>query len=299
MKLTCNTIKDILPLAAEDLASDDTVKLIDDHITTCLGCKEEYIKLKSPKIIHNSINRTETIPLESIKRKLKIRNIYVGLLSALIIGLLLVFIINIATKPIPLSYTEAIDSSRIENGKLFIRFNPIVSNYSIDSFGSKHDIMAWKTNVSRFFNHAQAKNTVINIDSEKSTIVSFISQIGELDKIMYGTIDGQGQLSLPRLAMNYYLSAMIVLFVGALFLSFLFKNVVPIKKVLNIIIIFTLSYILGHISIFGGSGTTHHIIRDLYFVIVSCILYFIIIILLLYKDFFLNIGSKNNKKIIQ
>ena len=82
-------------------------------------------------------------------------------------------------------------------------------------------------------------------------------------------------------------------------LSFLFKNIVPIMKVLKIIIIFTLSYILGHISIFGGSGTTHHIIRDLYFVIVSFILYFIIIILLLYKDFFLNIRGKNNKKNIE
>lgn len=299
MKLTCNIIKDILPLAAEDLASDDTVRLINDHIETCPRCKEEYMKLKSPKISHNSINRTETIPLKSIKRKLKIRNIYVGLLSALIIGLLLILIINIATKPIPLSYTEAIDSRRIENGKLFIKFNPIVSNYSIDSYGSRHTIMAWKTNVSKFFNRGEAKNTVINIDNEKSTIVSFISQIGELDKIMYGKIDGQGQLTLPRLAMNYYLLAMTTLFVVAIFLFFLFKNVVQIKKILKIIIIFTLSYILGHISIFGGSGTTHHIIRDLYFVIASCTLYFIIIILLVYKDFFLYIGGKNNKKTIQ
>lgn len=296
MKLTCNIIKDILPLVAEDLASDDTVRLVNDHIETCPRCKEEYMELKASKISHNSINKTETIPLKSIKRKLKIRNIYVGLLSALIIGLLLVLIINIATKPIPLSYTEAIDSRRIENGKLFIKFNPIVSNYSIDSYGSEYGIMAWKTNISKVFDRGQAKNTVINIDNKKATIVSFISQIGELDKIMYGTIDGQGQLSLPRLAMNYYLLAMTILFVVAIFLFFLFKNAVQIKKVLKIIIIFTLSYILGHISIFGGSGTTYHIIRDLSFVIVSCTLYFIIIILLVYKDFFLNIRGKNNKK---
>lgn len=299
MKLTCNIIKDILPLAAENLASDDTVRLINDHIATCTECKEEYMKLKSSKIIHNSKNKAETIPLKIIKRKLKIRNIYVGLLSALIVGLLLILIINITTKPIPLSYAEAIDSRRIENGKLFIKFNPIVSNYSIDSNESRHDIMAWKTNISKFFNPGEAKNTVVNIDNGKSTIVSFISQVGELDKIIYGTIDGQGQLTPPRLAMNYYLSAMIILFVVSIFLFFLFKHIVPIRKVLKIIIIFTLSYILGHISIFAGSGTTHHIIRDLYFVIVSCILYFIIIILFLYKDFFLNIGSKNNKKTIQ
>src|SRR5699024_9083585 len=158
--------------------------------------------------------------------------------------------------------------------------------------------MAWKTNISKFFNSGEAKNTVINIDNEKSTIVSFVSQIGELDKIMYGKTDGQGQLTLPRLDMNYYLLVMTILFVVATFLFFLFRNTDQIKKVLKIIIIFTLSYILGHVSIFGGSGTTHHIIRDLSFVIVSCTLYSIIIILLVYKDFFLNIRSRNNKKTV-
>ncbi len=298
MKLTCDVIRDILPLAAEDLASDDTMKLINNHIETCSECKEEYMKLKSTNTVLSSTNIREAIPLKSIKRKLKSRNIYVGLLSALIVGLLLVIILNIATKPIPLSYAEAVESKRIENGKLFINFTPLVSNYSIESFGSNHDVMAWKTNISKFFDSGQAKNTLINIDNDKYTVVSFISQVGELDTIMYGTIDGQGQISLPRLAMNYYLLAMIVLFVVGLLLYFLFRNVAPVKKALKIITIFAFSYALGHMSIFAGSGTSYHIIRDLYFVVAASTLYFVIIILLLYKDFFLNIGSKDNKEII-
>lgn len=298
MKLTCNIIEDIMPLVAEDLASDDTVRLVEDHIESCPRCKKEYTELKSSKINHNSINKTEAIPLESIKRKLKIRNIYIGFLSSLIICLLSILIINIATKPIPLSYTDAIDSTKIENGKLFINFNSIVSNYSIESYGSEHEIMAWKTNISKFFNHSEAKNTVIDIDNDKTTIVSFISQNNELDKIMYGEIDGEGQLTLPRLAINYYLFAMTILFVVTVLLFFLFKNAVQIKKILKIIIIFSLSYILGHISIVGVNGTTHHMIRDLSFLIVSSILYFLIIILFVYKDFFLNIGGMKNKKIV-
>lgn len=294
MKLSCNIIKDILPLVAEDLASDDTVKLIKDHIETCPKCNEEYMELKSSKTSYKAINKSGTIPLKSIKRKLKNRNIYIGLLSALIICLILVITVNIATKPIPLSYMEAIESTKVENGKLFIRFNPVVSNYSIESYGSNHDIMAWKTNISKFFVNGEPKNTVITIDESKSTIVGFINQTGEPDKLIYGKIDDQGRLSLPRLAMNYYLLAMTFLFISAIFLYFLFKNTDKIKKILKILIIFTLSYSLGHISIFGGSGTTHHIIRDLSFVVVSCILYFTIIILLAYKDFFLNIKSRRN-----
>ncbi|GEM_PF-1001446 len=295
MKLSCDIVKDILPLVAEDLASDDTVKLINAHIETCPKCNEEYMELKSSITSYNAINKSETVPLKSIKRKLKNKNIYIGLLSALIICLSLVITLNIATKPIPLSYMEAIESAKAENKKLFIKFNPIVSNYSIVSYGSNHDIMAWKTNISNFFDNGEPKNTVINIDNEKSTIVNYISQADELDKLLYGKVDYKGQITLPRLAMNYYFLTMTSLLIVAIFLYLLFKNTDKIKKTLKIIIIFTLSYILGHISIFGGSGTTHHIIRDLSFVIVSCILYFTIIILLVYKGFFLNIKSRRNK----
>ncbi len=295
MKLSCNIIQDILPVVVEDLASEDTVKLINDHIETCPKCNEEYMELKASKISYKAINKSETVPLKSISRKLKNKNIYIGLLSALIICLSLVIALNIATKPIPLSYMEAIESTKVENEKLFIEFKPKVSNYSIVSYESNHDIMAWKTNVSNFFDSGEPKNTVINIDDEKSTTVNYISQVDELDKLLYGKADYKGQITLPRLAMNYYLFAMTSIFIIATFLYFIFKNTDKIKKIVKIIIIFTLSYVLGHISIFGGSGTTHHIIRDLYFVIVSCILFFSIIILLVYKESFLNIKGNINK----
>ena len=32
MKISCNVIRDILPLYAEDLASEDTKRLVDDHL---------------------------------------------------------------------------------------------------------------------------------------------------------------------------------------------------------------------------------------------------------------------------
>ena len=295
MKLSCNIIQDILPLVVEDLASEDTVKLINDHIETCSKCNEEYMELKTSKISYKAISKSETVPLKSIRRKLKNKNIYIGLLSALIICLSLVIALNIATKPIPLSYMQAIESTKVENEKLFIEVKPKVSNYSIVSYGSNHDIMAWKTNVSKFFDSGEPKNTVITIDDRKSTIVSYISQADEPDKLIYGKIDGQGRITLPRLAMNYYLLAITSIFIIAIFLYLIFKNTDKIKKIAKIIIIFSLSYILGHISIFGGSGTTHHIIRDLYFVIVSFILFFSIIILLVYKESFLNLRGNINK----
>ena len=286
MNLNCNIIQDLLPLVVEDLASEDTVKFVNNHMDACSECNEEYMKLRDSNTSYKSTNKPETIPLQRIRRRLKNRNIYIGILSALIICLSLVIVLNIATKPIPLSYTEAIESTKVEYEKLYIKFNPIVSNYSIVSYGSNHDIMAWKTNISNFFGMGDPKNTVINIDNENLTIVNYISQADEPDKLLYGKVDYDGQITLPRLATNYYLLAITSVFIIAMFLYLLFKNTNKLKNVLKIVIIFTLSYILGHISIFGGSGATHHIIRDLCFVITASILFFSIIILLVYKKHF-------------
>ncbi len=286
MKLSCNTIEDMLPLVVEGLASEDTVKLVNEHVQACSKCNEEYMRLGEAKISYKSISKPETLPLKSIRRKLKNKNIYIGLLSALILFLSLVIALNIATKPIPLSYMEAIESTKLEDGKLFIKFNPIVSNYSIESYGPNHDIMAWKTNISRPFNKGEAKNTLVNIDNENPTTVYYINQTNELDKLIYGKVPHKGRLTLPRLAMNYYLLIMTFLFIIGVFLYLLLKRARKIRRILKIVIIFAFSYILG--SLFGSSGNTHHIIRDFCFVLVTSILFFSIIILLVYKESFLN-----------
>lgn len=75
------------------------------------------------------------------------------------------------------------------------------------------------------------------------------------------------------------------------YLFFIFKNTDKTKNVIKIIMLFSVSYILGHMVIFAGSGTTHHIIRDLYFVLGGTILIFSIFILIIYKDNFMEIKT--------
>ena len=45
MELSCNVIKDILPLYAEDMTSDDTKKLIECHLRSCEDCKNALAEL--------------------------------------------------------------------------------------------------------------------------------------------------------------------------------------------------------------------------------------------------------------
>ena len=46
MKISCNIIRDLLPLYAEDLASDDTRTLVDEHLCDCEDCNEILNNMK-------------------------------------------------------------------------------------------------------------------------------------------------------------------------------------------------------------------------------------------------------------
>lgn len=298
MKLSCDTIQDILPLVVEELASEDTEKLVNDHLKDCSQCRKEYEELKPSKIDFGVKKELEAIPLKDVKRKLKNRNIYTGVLTAFIIALVLIIVFDKATKPIPLSFVAAIESTEIEDGKVFIKFKPEVSNYSIVSSSYddiNHEIMAWKTNVSTLFERGEGKTTVISIDEEKPVLVRYISQDSELDTLIYGEYQEGYRLTLPRLAMNYYLFIMGIIFVISVILSFKFRKMDKIKKITNIIMVFALSYILAHIVIFGTGGPTHHMNRDLFFVIVTTMLLFVIFILSIYKSDFIKIKDNMSK----
>ena len=39
MKVTCNVIKDVLPLYLENMLSDDSCIMVEEHIEQCQECK--------------------------------------------------------------------------------------------------------------------------------------------------------------------------------------------------------------------------------------------------------------------
>ena len=41
MKITCDVIKDILPLYAENMISADTKMIVDEHISSCHDCEKK------------------------------------------------------------------------------------------------------------------------------------------------------------------------------------------------------------------------------------------------------------------
>ena len=287
MKLTCNIIGDMLPLVVEDLASEDTIKLVKDHIKDCPKCRAEYEELATPRLDFPKRENLDTIPLKNIKKKLKNRNLYTGILTAFIISLILFIGFDKVTKPIALSYGKAVESMEKQDDLVYINFNEDVTDYEIVNYrGNEYELMAWKTYFSNLFKNGENKSVVINANGEKVDRIYYISQGQEIDKLIYGSPETEngGQLTLPRLAMNYYLLIIGGIFVFFLILNILFQKNERITKITLPIMLISVSYILAHIVILGLNGTTHHIVRDLSFVLIAAILFLIILILLVYED---------------
>ena len=83
MNISCNIIRDILPLYAEDLASEDTKKLVDEHLCGCDECTRELGILKKVQVIPVD---ADTAGLKKVKKTIFVRRI-VAVMTALLMVL--------------------------------------------------------------------------------------------------------------------------------------------------------------------------------------------------------------------
>ena len=71
MKVSCNVIKDILPLYTEDMASADTREVVDRHLCECRDCANALDSLKSDtKIpIESNVQSLKYVEMQMRKKK--------------------------------------------------------------------------------------------------------------------------------------------------------------------------------------------------------------------------------------
>lgn len=74
MKIDCCIIRDILPLYVEDMVSDETADLVEEHISVCSECSKEaeYLKADNFKNIVNE-PQNDVRPLKKISKKLNMQ----------------------------------------------------------------------------------------------------------------------------------------------------------------------------------------------------------------------------------
>lgn len=86
MHITCEIIRDLLPLYYDNICSEDSRKLVDEHLATCSKCRVELEQFNTEFKVKNNIEDLKTI--KNISRKWKKDR-----LSAFLIGTLLLSVL--------------------------------------------------------------------------------------------------------------------------------------------------------------------------------------------------------------
>ncbi len=119
MKISCDVIRDLLPLYAEDMVSTDSRKVVEDHLQKCSSCVKALNDLREPMIDIT----TELHGMELVKKKIRTRrNLAVTTAVLLITSILLSVFVYLAV-PVLLTAEEAIESvTALEDGRIKVQY---------------------------------------------------------------------------------------------------------------------------------------------------------------------------------
>lgn len=125
MKITCNIIRDILPLYAEDLASEDTKKLVDEHLCGCDECTRELGILKKVQVI--PVDK-DTGGLKKVKKTIVIRRVVAVITALLMVLSIYTCFIMLMDAKIYLKAEDIVESvEALEDGTIRIHWKYVIT----------------------------------------------------------------------------------------------------------------------------------------------------------------------------
>lgn len=133
MKVSCDVIKDILPLYAEGMVSEDSRKLVESHIAQCDDCTATYDKLRNEIKIPAEPETLGLLRVKSAIRKKRWRTVLQVVFAILFIPL---FLFSILIVPVSIPAEDAIENVYVdENGTLAYKFRE--GTYHFDVYTHK------------------------------------------------------------------------------------------------------------------------------------------------------------------
>ena len=169
MKISCDIIRDILPLYAEDMVSDATKEMVDTHLADCEGCSKELEGLKKPAKLPIEVDVASLKRVgDSIRRRrvLAVMAVFLFVATVLVGGALLL------DAKIYMSANEAVEEIYVTDDGVNIRWddringtsgsvdqeNPI--NYEVTAWTNLYNYLFFKGRVSYDELDAQVKELV-------------------------------------------------------------------------------------------------------------------------------------------
>jgi hypothetical protein len=83
-KITCEVVKDLLPLYVDNIVSEESKKLVQEHLNGCEECRKYHRDLTGETILTTEISHNDKDALKKIRKKIKGKRIKAACLSAII-----------------------------------------------------------------------------------------------------------------------------------------------------------------------------------------------------------------------
>ena len=277
MRVTCDVIRDVLPLYLEDMASEGSYAMIEEHLAQCEACKNYLDEMKAFITPPVDIDISPLLKIKSTMRKKKLQTAVFSMMLSLVIG---VIAMAFLTAPEYLPHGEAsVTINEIGNGSVLALFADTVSGYDInryatdDNTGYVYHITTWDSIWNRSIKKSRANNTLLNPNGENVVAVYYYLANGGEDVLIYGNNmnPGGGVVTLPRLFLAYYsLIAMVLAAVCGLTMMLFRGN----KRVVNMtlkVLLLPVSYLIGQLAIKGFRTSSYTATRDFYAILLIMI----------------------------
>lgn len=258
MKLSCNIIKDLLPLYAEGMVSGDSREAIEEHISGCDDCREELAALRQETVV---TTRTDTAPLEHLERNIRRRRISAAVLSILVTAAILFSVFMFLYGPVYLSAEEAVDGVTEHDGIVTVELSsqaeycrwedsvdPDTGRKSVTFIAARH---RWNVLMEDLFGAEVDHSRKMQLSANKDIWYASTGS-GAEDCLLWGAEPSGGRISLPRLVLGYYfmlsLGGAIVLLVPAL----VFRKKTA-GKICGVICTLCFSFAISNLIATGGN----------------------------------------------
>ena len=199
MKCRCGIIKDLLPLYVDQVCSDESKELIDQHLLECENCKSYLNLLREAQDVEDAAYDEEKESrkvkmMVRMKRKLFFRNILVAVFTVLILGGVCISVIQYLKHTlVPIPETKQMEVV-YENDDLVLSIMDAIWSdasgvrFTLTEDGKSYECVAVAMNTSKW-------NELISSDKtcSKYTIAYREKGANEIDRVYYSG-DGEDLL---------------------------------------------------------------------------------------------------------
>ena len=119
MKISCNIIKDLLPLYVENIVSNESKALVEEHLKSCIECQSKLQKMQQPVKLSADKDMNELKALKKLWNRGKLR---IAIITSVSLILLFTCLISLYFVELPVKYSD---------GKITVTEEPL---HDIDGF---------------------------------------------------------------------------------------------------------------------------------------------------------------------